>query len=170
VVMKRKTREPSVTIKNIDGNEDDVVEVAKFCSSAMRPQRPPGNRLSREAQREVKVKEGFAQVQAKATADMATANLKKAQAIQDQAALSLFTLPDDSLFSDKARKYLELRREDAMARLRLRMAMDKAAQVRELAEQKKETTADAAKIANATKIRVPPKLVETAAAPGGSNS
>ena len=62
-----------------------------------------------------------------------TANLEKAWAMQDQVALSLFTMLDESLLSDK-QEYLELRREDAMARLRCWMAADKVAEMRKLAD------------------------------------
>ena len=57
-----------------------------------------------------------------------------------------------------------------MARLRHRMAANKVAETRELADQKKEAATDAAKIANVTKNHLPPKSVKTAAISRGSNS
>ena len=58
--MKQKIREPFAIVENIDGDEDDAVEVAEFCFSTVCPQRLPGNRLSREAQQDTKVEEGVA--------------------------------------------------------------------------------------------------------------
>jgi hypothetical protein len=58
-----------------------------------------------------------ARAQAKATADMAAANLRRAQIAQDQAALSLFTMPNEESLSTLVREYLNLRREEEMTKL-----------------------------------------------------
>jgi hypothetical protein len=58
--------------------------------------RPIGQKAAKEDQRVAKQREGAIRAQARATADMAAANFKKAQVLQDQAALSLFTMPDDA--------------------------------------------------------------------------
>ena len=50
---------------------------------------------------------------------MAVANLKKAKALQDQAALSLFTIPIDvQLTKEATREYLNLRQGEEMERLK----------------------------------------------------
>ncbi|KAH9541006.1 hypothetical protein CY35_14G036600, partial [Sphagnum magellanicum] len=68
-----------------------------------------------------KLKESTMRAQAKATADMAAATLMKAEILQDQSALALFTMPDDQLTSAEAREYLQLRRQEELLKLRRRL-------------------------------------------------
>jgi hypothetical protein len=80
--------------------------------------RPCGSKMAKEEQRVEKQREHAMRVQARAMADMAAANFKKAQILHDQATLSLFTMPDTSHLSAQAREYLELRREEELQNLR----------------------------------------------------
>jgi hypothetical protein len=66
-----------------------------------------------------------ARVQAKATVDMVAANLRRAQILQDQAALSLFTMPNEESLSALVREYLNLRREEEMSKLRKKIDAEK---------------------------------------------
>jgi multidrug efflux pump subunit AcrA (membrane-fusion protein) len=92
--------------------------------------------LLRGQLRQVQVRAGdhAIRAQARATADVAAANFKKAQILQDQAALSLFTMPEGTQLSAQAREYLELRREEELEKLRERIATTKAEAARRKAE------------------------------------
>lgn len=56
--------------------------------------------------------------QARATADMTMANMRKVQILHDQAALSLFTMPNKESLSNMAHEYLNMHREEEMYNLR----------------------------------------------------
>ena len=63
---------------------------------------------------------------ARATAEMAAANTEKIVVMRDQAALQLFSIPDDSAMSDMAREYLQLRREEELTKVKQRIQQMKA--------------------------------------------
>ena len=94
---------------------------------------------------------------------MVVANLKKAKALQDQAALSLFTMPMDAQLTEEAREYLNLRRQEEMERLKRRMeAVQRAAKLEAMAHDRlvKERSAE---VARATKSRgTPPAMTPIA--------
>ena len=58
----------------------------------------------------------------------------KAQVLQDQAALSLFTMPVDEGLSDEAREYLSLRRQEEMSKLLWRLTEEKRDEARVIAD------------------------------------
>jgi hypothetical protein len=94
---------------------------------------------------------------------MAAASFRKAQILQDQAALALFTMPESSNMSQQARHYLQLRREEEMTKLERRLAAEKATAAREVADAACEVTdaareaaTNATEVAQALKNRVAP--------------
>ena len=71
--------------------------------------------------------------QARATETMAEASLRKANALQDQCAMSLFTMPGLESMTEEARKYFTLRRQEEIQRLERRMRLERqAAELEEL--------------------------------------
>jgi hypothetical protein len=127
--------------------------------------RPCGSKMAKEEQKGEKQREHAMRAQARATADIAAANFKKAQILEDQAAVSLFTMPDDSNLSAQAREYLELRREEELEKLRTRIAEKKAEQARLKAQAEREAGARAAEVSAATEKRVPPVPIRPPSAP-----
>jgi hypothetical protein len=70
--------------------------------------RPCGQKIAKEEKKVAKQRETAIRAHVWATVDMAAANFKKAQILQDQAALSLFTMPEEGGLSELAQEYLEL--------------------------------------------------------------
>ena len=58
---------------------------------------------------------------------MAVVNLKKVEALQDQVALSLFTMPIDVHLTEEAREYLNLRRREENKRQKRHMEVERRA-------------------------------------------
>jgi hypothetical protein len=94
--------------------------------------------------------------QAHATAVMAAANMRKAHILHDQATLSLFTMPNEESWSDLAREYVNLRREEEMEKLRCHIAEEKVAKARAAIEAKTLADIQAVEVALATRNRIPP--------------
>ena len=65
----------------------------------------------------------------RATTDVAAANMAHAQVLRDQAALALFTIPDEERLSQQTRRFLELRQQEKILRVEERVAKNKASQV-----------------------------------------
>ena len=80
------------------------------------------------------MKEVAIHAQVRATADLVAANVRKAQVLQDQAALSLFTMPMEQGLSEEAREYLSLRREEEMTKQHRRLAEEKRDEARVTAD------------------------------------
>ena len=72
--------------------------------------------------------------QARATAELASANLRKAEVLSDQAALSLFTMPNEERLSNEACEYVSLRWQEEMAKLRKRVAQERQEEQEAVAE------------------------------------
>ena len=114
---KRKTPSTPASLAR-DGAAGDVdvhtgpnssqVEDAEEQSFSKCPSRPQGCKSTKEDLRSRQVKDVAIRAQARATANLAVANMRKTQVLQDQAALSLFTMPSDQGLSEEAREYLEL--------------------------------------------------------------
>jgi hypothetical protein len=136
--------------------EEDDVEIVDDISFTKRPKRPQGTKVAKEDQRAAKQREHAVRAQARATADMAMANMRKAQILHDQATLSLFTMPNKDSLSDMAREYLNLRREEEMYNLKQRLAERKEQEARALAEARKLADERATEVAAATQNRIPP--------------
>jgi hypothetical protein len=137
------------------GEEDDV-EILSKVSFAKRPTRPVGNKHAKEDHRQMKQRDMAVKAQARATAEMAAANMHKAQILHDQATLSLFTMSNEESLSDLAREYINLRREEEMEKLRCRIAEEKAAKARAAVEAKTLADIRAVEVALATRNRIPP--------------
>jgi hypothetical protein len=86
-------------------------------------------------------------------------NFKKAQILQDQAALSLFTMPDDTNLPELIelrRKYLELRRQEELTNLRRRIALGNLEEAKQKAEAARVSRVNSDEVARAMRHRVPP--------------
>jgi hypothetical protein len=108
-----------------DDDGEECVEVDAAAASR-RPQRPTGNKAAKEELNRVRVKESTMRAQARATAEMAAANAEKVAVMRDQAALQLFSIPDESAMSDMAREYIQLRREEELTKVKRRIQASKA--------------------------------------------
>ena len=111
------------TCHNDDGEECVEVDAAP---ASRRPQCPTGNNAAKEDLNWLRAKESTMRAQARATAEMAAANAGKVAVIRDQAALQLFSIPDESTMSDMAREYLQLRREEELTKVKRRIQQTKA--------------------------------------------
>ena len=89
------------------------------------PKRPQGSKSAKDELRLHQMKEVAIHAQARATADLAATNIQKAQVLQDQAALSLFTMSMEQGLSDEAQEYLSLHWEEEMMKLRWRHVEEK---------------------------------------------
>jgi hypothetical protein len=116
--MKRKPTASSM----VEGSEDCEVVESLSDSGESSPSGRKAVEWRRKNKKTQKLKESTMRAQAKATADMAAATLMKAEILQDQSALALFTMPDDQLTSAEAREYLQLRRQEELLKLRRRLA------------------------------------------------
>ena len=116
-VPKRKTPPASASLAsngaagNMDGhtapNSLQVEDVGNQ-SFSKRLSCPQGCKSAKKDLRLQQAKDVAIRAQARATTDLAAANMRKAQVLQDQAALSLFTMLSDQGLSKEAREYLEL--------------------------------------------------------------
>ena len=96
------------------------------------------------------------QAQARATADLAVANMRKAKVLEDQTALSLFTMPTDQGLSDESREYLMLRREEEMVKLRRRVIEEKCREATFAAKATRLAQERGTKVERTTRTRIPP--------------
>ena len=94
--------------------------------------------------------------QARATTELATANLRKAEVLSDQAALSLFTMPNEERLSDEAREYLSLKRQEEMAKLRKRLAHERHEEAKAVAEAARLDRERVADLVRGQKGHIPP--------------
>ena len=108
-----------------DGDGDPDVEVLpEFTFASKQLRRPQGQKSAKAMDSTLKQKEIAVRAQARATAELATANLRKAEVLSDQAALSLFMMPNEERLSEEAREYVSLRRQEEMAKLRKRVTQE----------------------------------------------
>lgn len=125
-MMERKFSNPSIPASEIEVGELQMIDQAAFASTTTLKQRPVGGqqRSTKEDQMSAKMREGALRAQARATADMAAATLKKARILQDQTSMALFTITDDQLLSEEAKEYFKLRRNEELVKLRARMQQE----------------------------------------------
>jgi hypothetical protein len=125
-MMERKFSNPSVPASEIDVGELQMIDQAAFALTTTQKQRPVGGqqRPTKEDQMSAKMREGALRAQARASADMAAATLKKARILQDQTSMALFTITDDQLLSEEAKEYFKLRRNEELLKLRARMQQE----------------------------------------------
>jgi hypothetical protein len=126
------------TSEEVGTFEDDEVEILLNIKFAKRPTRPVGNKHAKEEYQVAKLWESAVRAQAKATTEIAAANMRKAQILHDQATLSLFIMPNEESLSELACEYLNLCREEEMERLRSHIAETKVVTARATEEAKKE--------------------------------
>ena len=77
-----------------------------------RPTRPHGSKATKAELVQQKKLENIWHSQAIATKTMAEASFRKANALQDQCAMSLFTMPLEEGMTEEVRKYFTLRRQE----------------------------------------------------------
>ncbi|KAG0554591.1 hypothetical protein KC19_12G103000 [Ceratodon purpureus] len=104
---------------------DDEVAVVSPTGFPRRPSRPQGSKAAKTDLLAQKKGEKILAAQARATETIAEASLRKANALQDQCAMSLFTMPDQDSMTDEAKKYFALRRQEEIHRLERRMQAEK---------------------------------------------
>jgi hypothetical protein len=140
---KRKsppTNAPDAGIVDDGSAEEEEVVVVQVQSPSgfpPRPARPQGSKAAKTELVQQKKREKVLQGQARATKTMAEASLLKATALQDQCAMSLFTMPMEEGMSDEAKRYFTLRRQEEIHRLERRMRLERrAAELEELEHSK----------------------------------
>ena len=105
-----------------DGNDaanasDEEVEDIAEQAFPRRPSRPQGSKATKGELAAHSKREKIMQKQVLASERMAEASLLKATAMQDQCALSLFTMPTGEGLTEQARRYIEVRRTKEIERL-----------------------------------------------------
>jgi hypothetical protein len=121
-----------------------------------RYQRPQGSKAAKEDQRNVKTKESAVWAQARAASEMAVANFKKAQALENQQALFLFTLPQDGELDAEAVEFVKLCRREEMLKTRRRLTKEEAALAKLTRDEAWEQAEHDQQLRRATASRVPP--------------
>ena len=112
---------------------DEEVVVASPTRFPPRSTRPQGSKAAKADLLQQKKREKVLQSQARATETMAEASLRKANALQDQCAMSFFTMPLEEGMTEEARRYFTLRRQEEIQRLERRMRVERrAAELEEL--------------------------------------
>ena len=81
--------------------------------------RPQGNRAAKEEHKNEKIRDSSIRAQAAAIVQMAEVSKKKADILEDQNVLMLFTAPETGIVSEAAMEYLELKRQVELKKLRL---------------------------------------------------
>ena len=94
--------------------------VAARPSFPSRPARPQGSKAANADFGEQSRRDAILKSQALATEQMAKANMRKAEAMGDHAAMSLFRTPIDDV-DEEAREYFKLRRKEELERIKRRM-------------------------------------------------
>jgi hypothetical protein len=113
-----------------------------------------GGKCAKEEVKAQKQRECAVQVQAWAAADMVATNVQKAQVLQDQATLNLFTMPG----ADRAEvaEYLSLCWQEELAKLKEHLDNVAKKPRIEAVEKVRVNTDNAAKVAEAMRQQVPP--------------
>lgn len=120
--MKRPAGSLSADVQTLD---EEVMDLENSSSSKAVKRPMEDNRGGKDAHKSAKSKECALRAQAKATADMAAAIMKKASIMEDQSVMALFTMPDDQLQSPEAKEYFKLRRDEELQKLRSRLQAPK---------------------------------------------
>jgi len=127
---------------------EEEVAVVSPTGFPPRPTRPQGSKAAKGDVVAQKKREKILQSQARATETMAEASLRKANALQDQCAMLVFTMPLEDAMSEEAKKYFTLRRQEEIARLERRMQAERRrAEVEEI---------EHAKLVNGSNPETPP--------------
>ena len=90
------------------------------------------------------------------TTDLAAANMRKAKVLENQAALSLFTMPTDQSLSKESHEYLMLRRKEEMVKLRRCVIEEKCREATLAANATRMAQERRTEVERTTRIRIPP--------------
>ena len=103
--------------------EDEELQVVAKQNFPARPTQPQGNKATKANLFDQSRRDSILKTQALATEQMAVANMRKAEAMSDHAAMSLFQMPIDDV-DDEAREYFQLRRKLELERIKRRMEQE----------------------------------------------
>jgi hypothetical protein len=106
-------------------------------ATPMKRGRPIGTKCTKDKERQRIHREHVVRARGWVSTEMASANRAKAQVLEDQSALHIFTMPVSETLFNEVREYLALRREEELIKIRLRVVERKAALVHEEAARKK---------------------------------
>lgn len=143
---------PTSTSEEVGTFEDDEVKILLSIKFAKRPTRPVENKHVKEEYQAAKLRESAVRAQAKATVEIATANMRKAQILHDQTTLSLFIMPNAESLSELACEYLNLRQEEEIKRMRSHIAETKVATARAKRRRRRKPTIELLKVLMQPKI------------------
>ena len=99
---------------------EEPAEVVVRQNFPARPTRPQGNKAAKANLSDDSRRDSILKTQALATEQMAVANMRKAEAMSDHTAMSLFRMPIEEC-DDEAREYFKLRRKLELERIKRRM-------------------------------------------------
>ena len=116
--------------------EEDDVQVTTKVSFPSRPARPQGSKVAKADMADQNRRDSILRSQAAATEQMAKANMRKAEAMGDHAAMSLFRMRVEDV-DEEAREYLQLRRKEELDRIKRRMEQEERQAERERLEHEK---------------------------------
>jgi hypothetical protein len=119
-----------------DAGEEDDVQVVQKPNLPSRPTRPQGTKAAKVDLLEQTRRDSILRAQALATEQMAKANMRKAEAMGDHAAMSLFRMPIAEV-DEEAHEYFKLRRKEEMERIKRRMEQEQRVAEREKMEHEK---------------------------------
>ena len=145
--------------------DPDVEVVLESAFTSKRVRWPQGQKSAKAMDYMQKQKEIAVCAQARATAELAAANLRKAEVLSDQAAFSLFTMPNEEWLSDEAREYLSLKQQGKMAKLRKRLAHERHEEAEAVVEAARLDKERAADLVRAQRGRIPPSLLQRPVSP-----
>jgi hypothetical protein len=97
--------------------------------------RPQGNMAAKEDHKKMKLRDATIRAQAAATMEMAKVTKRKAQILEDQNVLMLFTTLEIGIMSEEAKEYLHLRRTIELKKLRRQVAEEEELEKQYIASQ-----------------------------------
>ena len=103
-----------------DAGEEEEVQVVARPTFPSRPTRPQGSKAAKADLHDQTRRDSILKSTALATEQMAKANMRKAEAMGDHTAMSLFRMPIDEV-DEEAREYFKLRRKEELERIKRRM-------------------------------------------------
>ena len=119
-----------------EAGEEDDVQVVQKASFSSRPTRPQGSKAAKSDLVEQSRRDSILRSQALVTEQMAKANMRKAEAMGDHAAMSLFRMPIEDV-DEEAQEYFKLRRKEELECIKRRMEKEQRVAEREKMEHEK---------------------------------
>ena len=114
-ILKRSLLKEGIGVAKSKKHDHDVD--ATEMPMEKRPLQPTSNKNMKEQEWLAKLQDFTQRAKAHATIEMALANIRMAQILQDQIALSLFMMLKEDLLSPQAKEYLQLRQDKEMTRI-----------------------------------------------------